>query len=166
MSPKNIYIDDYIDDIITVTYCFSYLIKRAQQAVPLALHCIFRPIAHDEPIHRDPTISMRKLSGEGQLSDSKDILGWIVNATKFKIFLPYQIFLAWSEDIDQLIQNPKTTAKALEILIGKLNHAAYFLPLSRYFLTRLRYRQQQAERFSSSSLTPPEIEDLQLWKHF
>ena len=85
---KPIYMDDYIDDIITITLLISSLIEKAKQAVPLSIHTVFRSIATNEPIPRDPTISIRKLQGEGQLSERKEILGWIVDSNQFKIFLP------------------------------------------------------------------------------
>ena len=36
--PNQIYVDDYIDDILTVTYSIQPLIERAKKGVPLALH--------------------------------------------------------------------------------------------------------------------------------
>ena len=74
ITPKPIYMDDYIDDI-TVTFFINCHLERAKQAVPLAIHTIFRPIVTDGFITRDPTISMRNLVGEGQLSTTKEILG-------------------------------------------------------------------------------------------
>ena len=103
--------------------------------------------------------------GEGQLSTSKEILGWTIDSIKFRIFLPKLKFIAWSKEIDNIISSTAIKAKDLECLIGKLNHAAYILPFSRYFLTRLRYRQKQAEKFFTSTLSNSEKEDIILWKH-
>lgn len=47
---------------------------------------------------------------------------------------------SWTENINTILHKLRVQAKVLEFLVGKLNHAAYFLPLVRYILTGLRYR--------------------------
>ena len=61
---KNISVNFYVDNIITIVLAINKkYIERSKQAVPLALHCIFRPISQSEPIVRDAILSIRKLLG-------------------------------------------------------------------------------------------------------
>jgi hypothetical protein len=92
------------------------------------------------------------------------VLGWIINTSTFRISLEKTKYIAWSEDIDEVLKASKVKAKTIERLVGKLNHVGFIIPLGRYFLPRLRYRQKQAERFGSTFLKQWDIDDLNLWK--
>ena len=100
--------------------------------MPLALHTIFRPTTKEEPVDRADIISFRKLIGEGALSETKIVLGWLLDDPKFVIKLPSDKERAWLLDVDD--------EKELESLIGKLNHKSHIIWEKRYFLSRLRYR--------------------------
>ena len=164
LDPKPIQVDVYIDDIITTAVHTPDFIERAKQAVPLAIHTIFRPVSPLEPIQRDWAISVRKLLGDGRLEHSKSVLGWIINTKTFKIHLEQTKHSAWQKDIEDVISSKEIKAKPMEQLIGKLNHVGFIIPIGRYFLNRLRYRQKQAERYGSSTLRQWDIEDLILWQ--
>jgi len=47
------------------------ILAKSQQAPAIAVHTIFRPISHQEPINRDAPISEKKLKGEGTPSERK-----------------------------------------------------------------------------------------------
>ena len=47
----------------------------------------------------------------------------------------------------------KVKAKKLEKLDSKLNHAAFIIPLSRYFQNRLRYFYKLTEKFGPQTLS-------------
>ena len=66
-------VDGYIDDLVTLVLDEPALRERAENAVPLLVHILFRPVAPDEPTDRDDPLSLRKLKGEGNLSETKTI---------------------------------------------------------------------------------------------
>ena len=160
LDPKPIQIDVYIDDIITTSLHKPEFTERAREAVPLAIHTLFRPVSPHEPIQRDWAISIRKLLGDGKLEHSKSVLGWIINTKTFRIYLETAKFTAWLQEIDKMISSETTKAKPIEKLVGKLNHVGFIIPIGRYFLNRLRYRQKQAERYGTSKLRKWDTEDL------
>ena len=49
-------------------------------------------------------------------------------------------------------------------MIGKLNHAAFIIPLSRYFLNRLRHTEILSKNFSPQKLSNGRKEDINLFK--
>eukprot|EP00957_Ditylum_brightwellii_P156871 11939594-Ditylum_brightwellii.AAC.1 len=43
-------VDGYIDDGCTITLDCPPLIKRAEAAIPLAIHAVFRPLSNNKPL--------------------------------------------------------------------------------------------------------------------
>jgi hypothetical protein len=66
-----------------------------------------------------------------------------------------------------VLSTGKTKFADLESLVGRLNHAAYVIPLSRHFMNRLRIRLQK-RTFAKQELTlsKAELADLELWLDF
>ena len=71
--------DGFIDDIITITVNDKHWIDRVKSAALLVIHKLFRPLHPSEHLKQDDPLSLRKLTGEGQLADQKTCLGWIIN---------------------------------------------------------------------------------------
>ena len=92
-----------------------------------------------EEIIRDTILSLRKLLGEGQLFETKTLLGWLVDTRRFIISLDQDKFLRWNQEIEKLF-NPTTpvSSETLESLLGKINHVGFIILLIRYILTDLR----------------------------
>jgi len=155
--------DGYIDDCLTAAADLEDEVLRSQEAPPLVIHSIFRPIDPAEPIKRDDNISEKKLKGEGQPSEVKTMLGWIINTRKMRVFLPKDKALAWSNDIKTILQANRITHKDLESTIGRLNHIGYILPTGRYFLNRLRHLLQRCDKYGRQQLQQWERLDLDLW---
>ena len=122
---------------------------RALNAVALSILLIFRPSLRNEPIPRDNVLSLRKLSAEGRLEETKIVLGWTIDTRKFLIKLPEEKALRWLSDIDEIIKsisdNNWISLKEWESLIGKCNTAAYIIRESRFFLSRFRYQINEHE---------------------
>lgn len=163
LEPKNIYHDVYIDDIVSVVLAYTKYILRARQAAPLAIHSIFRPLDKLEAVIRDHVLCIRKLFGEGKLSEIKAVFGWIINTREFTVSLSDDKHRNYSKIIkDMLSSYKKIKEEDLESLIGKINHAAFVIPLLRYFLTRLRYRLKCIKTKGSQLLHKWDREDLKL----
>ena len=69
-----------------------------------------------------------KLFAEVGLTEIKMILGWEWDFRRLKILLPENKFIAWTNDVSQLLTDGTTTAKALESTIGRLGHLALVVP--------------------------------------
>jgi len=71
MPDRPSFADGYIDDCLTVALDQDDEVQRSQEALPLIVHTIFRPLDPDEPVKRNDNISDEKLKGEGQPSEKK-----------------------------------------------------------------------------------------------
>ena len=132
---RETFCDGYIDDCVTMALEKGNLVKKAENALPLIVHAIMRPVHPEEPILRNDPLSKTKLLGEGKPSETKLILGWLINTHTFRVYLPREKYIAWTVLIDEMIKSThRTQQKPVESMIGKLNHAAFLLPHSRYFL--------------------------------
>ena len=133
-------------------------------AVPLAIHVTSRPNAGDaEPVKRQEIVSGLKLAAEGGPVEDQIVLGWIMNTRTLLVILPASKFEAWSSDLQAIIAERKSTFGQLETTLGRLNHAAYFIPLSRHFLNRIRLRlKARKHKNQALSLTQHEIDDFDL----
>ena len=73
------------------------------------------------------------------MSETKIVLGWLLDLQKFVIKLPTDKAQAWLLDLDEMIERTKNnkpvTEKELESLIGKLDHASHIIWEGRYFLS-------------------------------
>ena len=164
---REIAYDGYIDDIIAMALDLSDNVRRSQEAVPLCIHGIFRPLHPKEPAHRNDPLSLRKLAGEGTPCEQKVVLGWLLCTRRFRILLPQEKAIYWTMEIDTLLQsNTRIHSKNLEKLVGKLNHLAFIIPHARYFLNRLRFMLRQSITHGPQHITPRVREDLHLWKSF
>ena len=61
-------IDEFIDDGIAIVPDLNDNKSRGVQALPLAIHTLFRPVDQNENIPREDCLSLDKLSEEGRLS--------------------------------------------------------------------------------------------------
>jgi hypothetical protein len=81
--------------------------------------------------------------------------------------LPGDKFIAWSVDIAEILPAGTVTFGDLESCVGRLNHAAYVIPLSRHFLGRLYARITPAKpKRQQLTLSQVELDDLKTWLHF
>jgi hypothetical protein len=99
--------------------------------------------------------------------NTKRVLGWKLNTQHLLISLPADKYKSWCHDIQALLTAPKVTHKQLEIVIGRLNHARFIIPLSHHFLSCcLRNTLYAAEDQHKTSLRPTQVGNLQLWLCF
>ena len=136
----------------------------------MAVFACMRPHAgNKEPVPRRENISPAKLEAEGAPAENQIVLGWEIETRIFIIRLPFDKYTAWICDLHVLIKSGETTIKALESIIGRLNHAAYVIPLSRHFLNRLRSRLERmgpTHPTQTFRLTMDELKDAELWVTF
>ena len=158
--------DGYVDDGIMFGIESKENNMKLAHAGPLVAEAIFRVAGEEFDYNRDPALSATKLAAELLPNTSKTVLGWIIDTTAFRIFLPIEKCLDWSKDIKDLLSKGMVETKELESTIGRLNHAGHILPLARYFLPRLRYRLKMCKEWGKQKLAKWDEEDLHLWLIF
>ena len=160
--------DSFIDDLIRVFLDTPLNREREPHAVPLAIHVTSRPHAGDaEPVKRREIVSDPKLVAEGGPAEDQIVLGWILNTRTLLVILPSDKFEAWPSDLQTIITERKSTFGQLETTVGRLNHAAFIIPLSRHFLNRIRLRiKSRKHKNQALSLTQHELDDFDLWVFF
>jgi len=143
------------------------MVRRASQAVVMALFLVFRPLAGIlEPIKRPDPASIRKLLAEGGLKEIITFLGWLIDTRSFTIALPIDKWVAWSNSIREMKAKKTVIYEDLSTLIGKLNHVCYIIPDARHFMNNLRKMESIARRRPKVKLTRGTIDDLNLWLEF
>lgn len=159
-------VDGFIDDLICVFLDTEENHIRAPHAVPLAMFVTSRPHAGDnaEPVTRRNILSLPKLLAEGSPDEAQIVLGWFLDARLLEIRLPKDKFDAWSGDVLTCITKGRSNQEEMDTLVGRLNHTATVIPLSRHFLDRLRNLiDRHAFRTSGIPLSTDVIKDLKLW---
>ena len=161
---KKSYIDGYIDDLLTIILEELNLLKKGLHVIPLICLILFRPVHKNEPILRTDILSKAKLIAEGMLAERKTFLGWIIDSRRMRVYLPQLKTLRWINELDELLSLERVRQKQLESMLGKLNHAAFIIPLSRYFLNRLRHTETLSKKFGPQKLSQGTREDISLFK--
>jgi len=155
--------DCYIDDLFA-----AFLeddVSKGAAMLPLVLHLLGRPLATSESLTRDDLMSLTKFRAEATPAEIKMVLGWILDTRRLQISLPPNKHRAWTNSIDTTLAKVRVSHKELEELIGRLNHAAFIIPMAHHFLGQLRSAQYAAAH-GCICLNSNQRLDLDLWKHF
>ena len=162
------YCDEYVDDVVTMGVDKGEISRRRlEAAAPLAIFVVARDIHPDEPITRENLMCMHKMQAEGALEEEKIILGWHFNTRLLLISLPENKYIAWSKQITDILIDERVKAEDLEVLIGRLNHAAQIIPLARHYLSRLRFALGKARnKWVYIPISKRLQHDLELWQKF
>ena len=135
------YADVYLDDMtgLTVDLPGTRNADRMEAAIPLTIEVAASPNDMNEPIPHEKMVAEDKLKAEGGLSETKIILGWLFNFCMLTVsLLPNHKYIAWSNEIKQMIRSRRTMKKQLESTIGRLGHIAFIIPWVYHYLSRLR----------------------------
>jgi hypothetical protein len=103
-----------------------------------------------------------KLTAEGGLAETKVILGWHFNFRTLTVSLPEHKYIAWSGEINSMLDRGRTTKKALESTIGRLGHVGFVIPWVFHFLSRLRTLLGRAQNRQTIALNEECKRDLVL----
>ena len=157
--------DEFLDDVVTtgVDHCEETRI-RLMGAAPLAIYTVSRDIDVKEPITRDDMITEDKMLAEGALAKLKIILGWLYNTRRLLVSLPGHKHIAWSRQIQQVIDARIVAYKELDTIVGRLTHAACIIPMAGHFLSRIRAGLRTNNKWCRRiELSDEAIKDLVLW---
>jgi len=154
-------VDIFIDDSIGVAPDIGDVPKRYLRVIPLAIRTLSRPLSPEDIIPRKDIISIKKLHAEGQLCETKTVLGWDINTRSLLISLPTHKAQQWINEKNSIIESGKTNHKVLEAMLGRLNHVACIFPPMRHFMGRLYKALYRAKaRKGLTVLTPTELQNL------
>jgi len=133
--------------------------------LPLVLHLLGRPLATLESLTCNDLMSLTKFLAEVAPAEIKMVLGWILDTRHLLISLPPNKHRAWTNSIETILAKDWVSHQELEELIGRLNHAAFIIPMARHFLGRL-CSAQYAAAHGRICLNGNQQLDLDLWKRF
>jgi hypothetical protein len=159
-------VDIYLDDTIGIALDTNDNALRVSRAIPLIIHSLARPLDTSDKIPRKDIISLKKFAAEGQMEETKLVLGWLLNTRSLIISLPADKHKNWVWEIKNILASTKVKHKHLESTIGRLNHVAAIYNPMRHFLGRLYQAQYRAVKSGWTSLTYNEKMDLHLMISF
>ena len=58
----------------------------------------------------------------------KIVLGWMIDTRRFRIYLPTEKAVEWTNAIEKMMHASTVQTKDLESTIGCLNHAGHIIP--------------------------------------
>lgn len=113
--------ESYIDDFITATQTRNLAhLQHSARALLHAINDVFPP-PDITGSHLEHPISLKKLLDDGAWATTKEILGWTLNGYARTISISPDKFNKLNDQLDDIIRHPRTRAKTLEKLKGKLN---------------------------------------------
>ena len=104
----------------------------------MSLHIFGRLLNSEEPIPHDDLVTLNKLLVEGTPAQLQIGLGWLIDTYYFTIALPNEKYESWSHQIMGILKQLWASYDELDIFVGRLNYAAFVIPLSRHFLGHVR----------------------------
>jgi hypothetical protein len=108
---------------------------------------------------------MPKLAAEGTPDEQQIVLGWMLDTHLLLVELPADKLKAWVTDAIHFIRKQGCSQDEVDTLVGRLNHAAAIMPMSRHFLGRLRDRiDRNVSRQAPVLFAKKELKDLRLWQ--
>ncbi len=116
--------DIYIDNLISLTVEIegTNSLVRCNRAPLLAIATCAQPLHQHKPIPWDVIEARNKLASEAPLKERKTILFWLIDFRQLLIILPENKYKAWTTAIKTMLSEGTTTAKELEMNIGRLVH--------------------------------------------
>ena len=96
----------------------------------------------------------------------KEVLGWSIDSRRLTIGLPQDKHDEWTGDIVNILSEGGASYKSLETILGRLNHAAFVMPLSRHYLNHLRNFMTHLKHHKITHISKEVRLDLKLWLTF
>jgi hypothetical protein len=131
-------VDCFIDDLPGIGLDTPANVIRLPGAILLAIELFTRQY-ENFPLPREEMVSVTKLVAELGMSEQKTILGWLYDSRRLLISLPREKYIAWSNQIKDLLKRQRSNHNELKTLVGRLDHAAGVLPLACHFMERIRF---------------------------
>ena len=157
--------DVFIDDLFAV--CPGLPGTRPDhmaQAILLAIEVLCRTPSDADSMPRSDLLSLAKAVAEGTPSERLIVLGWLLDTRRLLVSLPYDKYVAWSSDVEQVLHATRPVpAKIWKALIGRLQNVAQIIRPASHFMSRLRYAETRAIENKATLPSHEERADLELW---
>ena len=128
---KEASIDGLIYDIITITIDNPCWVESAKIVALLVIHTIFMTLKTYEPLKQYDPLSLRKLTGEGQLFQTQDLSGMGHKTPLSTGITTDRKNTSRVREIRESLALTKISTENMEYLIGKPNHASHIITLDR-----------------------------------
>ena len=155
----------FVDDIFSVLPLLpGRKPDHMAQAVLLAIEVLCRTPSDADSLPRQDLLSLAKAIAEGTPAETLIILGWLLNTRTLLIQLPYDKFVAWTADVEEVLNSKVPLSRKIwKPLVGRLQNVALIIPPARHFLGRIRQAEARAETHGKTLPTKEERADLTLW---
>ena len=94
------------------------------------------------------------------------VLGWWLDTRRLLLRLPEEKFVAYSKEVQEILDQGSVNCKDLEYMVGKFVHACYVILLSRHYLDNITLRLKPLKKtnpYQAQRLNKQEELDLKLW---
>jgi hypothetical protein len=110
--------------------------------------------------------ALNKLAAEAAPEELKVVLGWLFDSRRLRISLPDNKAIAWTKEIEEMLEAGRASAKRLEKNIGRYVNISQIIPMiHHFFLNRLQCLQRRAtKRRGAIKLNKECIADLEFLK--
>ena len=125
--------DSFIDDMISVGLDIGDSLSRLIAAPCTVLHAVSHKADTETFIPRDDMISNEKNEAEGSPEEEKICLEWMLDTRALIVLLPEHKFVAWTEQVNQLISAKSAGNKELESVLGRLENVAIIIAMFGHF---------------------------------
>ena len=110
--------DCYVDYISAICLDLDNNIERCHHTVPFGIDFMACPVESAEHLPYDDLLAIKKLLGEGQLSECKVFTGWLIDTRRIMVSLPLGKFSVWSHSIQTVFKNFSSCQQDLAKLVG------------------------------------------------
>ena len=159
--------DVYVDEIITIAADIKDNLERITKAPVTVMHAVADNAKATGKIKRNDIVALDKMLGEGAPEEEKICLGWILNTRSLQVRLPSHKAVAWTSQINSILNGRSVSSKDLESVLGRLENIAQVMTPLGHFLSNIRQLQIIADRKGHNvKLNKRVREDLELAKAF
>jgi hypothetical protein len=107
-----------------------------------------------------------KVASEAPLKERKQILGWLIDFRQLLIIFPENKYRVWTTAIKTMLSEGTTTAKELEMNIGRLVHLGMAILFVHHFMSHLGNLRETAKRWRLVKINGKYAKDLKLMLEF
>ena len=135
-----------VDDIINIALDLEDNLERIIKVPVTVMNAVAdKAILMDPGIKCSDILADDKMQAEGTAEEEKIYLCWILNTRSLQVKLPSHKDIAWSSQIDQVLNNKTVSKKTLQSILGRLDIVAQVLTPLGHFFCNIRQVQMIAE---------------------
>ena len=134
----------FIDDFIGVTVDIGNNKERLKLAPGTVVHAVANVTDDKMDVKRDNLIARDKCEAEGAITEERICLGWNLHTRSLLVKLPIHKYIAWSEDVQKVIDRKSISHADLLSLIGKLENVITMVKMMGHFMNNFYSLEEKA----------------------